>query len=285
MLHSILLLKIYVEADNMAEQTQFQKKYGSWALVTGASAGIGEEFAKQIASRGLNVVIVARRKEKLEALADQLHGEYQVDVRVVALNLSDPDFMDTLTQHTDDIEIGLLVNNAGVYFNGAFLDISLENQLATLLLNTRAPLLLTHYYAQKMKDRGHGGIIIVSSTATGLGNPYNANYSATKSYGRYLAEGLSHELRESGVDVQAFLAGGVDTEGTKRLLGDNPSKSLTAMLTQPEPVVRTSLDKLGKQMLVIPGAVNNVMVAVTSRFMPRELALRLYGKMSQMIDN
>lgn len=267
----------------MSGNTKFAEKYGNWAIVTGASAGIGEEFAKQLAERGLNLVLIARRKQKLETLAQTLENQYGIQVRVVALDLSKPDFLDTLKTQTDDLEIGLLVNNAGVYYAGALLDVSLDKQVTMLTLNTRAPLILTHHYAQQMTARGRGGIINISSTVAGFGAPFNANYSATKSYDWYLAEGLAHELRGTGVDVQAFLAGGTFTEGSKRMMGEL-SPMMKMMMMPPEPVVKTSLNALGKRTVVIPGFINKMMFIMMSRLMPRSLAVRMLAMMMKMLD-
>lgn len=262
----------------MASQTQFADKYGPWALVTGASAGIGAEFAGQLAGRGLNLVLVARREQKLRALADRLQHQYEVEVRVAAADLSQPDFMDSIRQATADIEVGLLVNNAGVYFVGEFLDQSLDAQLAVLDVNTRAPMLLTYEFGQQMRRRNRGGIIMVSSTVSGTGAPFNANYAATKSYDLAFGEGLQYELRQAGVDVEVLMPGGTRTEGAGRMMKDAPGY-MNMMMMDAGPVVTASLNKLGRKTTVIPGFVNGMMTLMVSRLMPRSAAVRMWAFM------
>lgn len=267
----------------MVSNSSFQTKYGNWALVTGASAGIGEEYAQQIAEKGLNLVLVARRKQKLEGLVEKLNRDYGVQTRIIAADLSTPDFMDAIIEETSDIEIGLLVNNAGIYELGDFLDISLETQLTMLQLNTRAPLLLTHHFAKSMKARKRGGVIIVASTVSGIGAPSNVNYAATKSYDMVLAEGLAHELNGSGVDVQAFLPGGTWTEGARKMI-TKPSAMIKSMMMEATPTVKASLDGLGKRRVVIPGFINNMMYFMMSRLMPRAMAVSMFGMMMNMMN-
>jgi short-subunit dehydrogenase len=122
----------------------FARQYGPWALVTGASSGIGEEFAQQLAARGLSLVLAARRKERLDALADQLTRAHGVEVRVVAVDLGRREFLPTIEQAAQGVEIGLLVNNAGFGEKGRFLDSDIERQLAMLDVNCRASLNLAH---------------------------------------------------------------------------------------------------------------------------------------------
>ena len=262
----------------MAQQTPFTKNYGPWALVTGASAGIGEEFARQLARRGMNLVLVARRENKLKTLATQLQQQCEIDVRVAAADLSQPDFMDSIRQITANLEVGLLVNNAGLYFIGDFLDQPLETQLAVLNVNTRAPLLLTHEFGQRMRQRQRGGIIMVSSTVSGTGAPFNANYAATKSYDLALGEGLQYELRKAGVDVQVLMPGGTRTEGADRMMQDAPSY-MDMMMMDVAPVVTESLNKLGRKTNVIPGFMNRIMTMMASRLMPRSAAVRMWAFM------
>ena len=266
----------------MARNNSFQTKYGNWALITGASAGIGEEYARQIAAKGLNVVLVARRKQKLEGLAEELNRKHGVQTQIIATDLSTPDFMDAIIDGTSDIEIGLLVNNAGIYELGDFLDIPIDFQVKMLQLNTRAPLLLTHHFSKAMKARNRGGIIIVGSTVSGFGAPTNANYAATKSYDMILAEGLAAELKDSGVDVQAFLPGGTWTEGARRMISQ-PSMMIKSMMMEASPTVKASLNGLGKRTIVVPGLMNKAMYFMMSRFIPRRMAVGMFGMMMDMM--
>jgi len=140
----------------------FKNKYGPWALITGASSGIGEEFANHLAKKGLNLVLVARRKERLEKLARQLGSEYSIQVKTVKADLLQEGFLDEVRKTTDSLEIGLLVNNAGLWKMGEYLEISQEDEFRMIDLNIKAPSILTHHFAIKMSERKRGGIINVS---------------------------------------------------------------------------------------------------------------------------
>ena len=204
-----------------------------------------------------------------------MHG---VKTRIIAADLSDPKFIEAIRAQTTDIKIGLLVNNAGQYNLGKFLDQSLETQLSILEVNTRAPLVLTHEFGQHMRQRGQGGIIIVSSTVSSSGAPYNANYAATKAYDFILGEGLQHELKADGVAVQVLQPGGTWTEGARKMMADAPNYMKTIMM-EPAPVVTQSLRNLGKRTFVIPGAMNRFMVWMMSTLVPRRIAVSMWGRM------
>src|SRR5215510_15969656 len=141
----------------------FVERYGPWALVTGASAGIGAEFARQLSQMGLNLVLVARRRQRLEDLACELESKNKVHVRIVVADLARPDFLPAIRSVTNSIEVGLLVNNAGFGLAGRFLEHELEEELNLLNVNCRAPLILTHEFGRQMAQRRKGGIIFVSS--------------------------------------------------------------------------------------------------------------------------
>ena len=131
----------------------FVERYGPWALVTGASAGIGAEFARQLSEMGLNLVVVARRRKRLEDLASDLESKNKVQVRIVTADLSQPNFLPVILSVTNSIEVGLLVNNAGFGLAGHFLEHELEEELHLLNVNCRAPLILTHEFGRQMAQR------------------------------------------------------------------------------------------------------------------------------------
>ena len=138
-------------------------KYGEWALITGASKGIGEEFSRQIAAKGLNVVLVARSETRLKELARSIETEYPVKTRVVVADLTESAGMVRLLEVTVDLNIGLLVNNAGREDSGPFLQIPIDDALGTIDLNIKIPLQLTHHFGTKMQARKKGGILFMSS--------------------------------------------------------------------------------------------------------------------------
>jgi len=156
------------------------KKHGPYALITGASLGIGEEFANQLAQKGFGLVLVARNQTKLDSIASRLSSTYRVDVKVIALDLMKENAAEELVTATSHLEIGLVVLNAGVYGFGAFLDNSLEYERNLIQLNMIAPMQLAHQFGRKMAQRHRGGILFLGSSAGFQAIPYNANYSASK---------------------------------------------------------------------------------------------------------
>ncbi len=254
----------------------FREHYGPWALVTGASAGIGREFARRLAEMGLNLVLVARRKQRIEELAQELENKNKIQVRPISADLSQPDFLPIILSGTQSIDIGLLVNNAGFGIAGKFLDHELEKELALLDVNCRAQLILTHVFGRPMAQRKRGGIIFVSSVSAYIATPFEANYAASKVYELFLAESLGYELKRDGVDVLALCPGSTETE-FHQIAG---SRSVAAMAVQP--VVDLAIKKLGKKPVAIPGWHNRSLVYLL-KFTPRRLhtffAGRVMGKL------
>lgn len=254
----------------MPSLKDFKKKYGPWALVTGASSGIGLEFARQLAVLGLNIILVARRKERLTTLSTELKNKHGVETKVVCADLSRDDFMDGVQSATEDLKVGLLINNAGFGTTGDFVENDLSKEIKMLHVNCRAPLILAHYFGKLMKERKQGGIIFSSSIVAFTAVPLWSNYAATKSYDLLLAEGLSSELKDVGVDVLALCPGTTEAEfqgiaGTKMLM---PMKV--------DLVVTTALKGLGKRRVVIPGWFNSLNV-LSLKFQPRSWSAKIFG--------
>lgn len=226
----------------MSRQKQrYRDSYGPWALVTGASAGIGREFSRQLASCGLNLVLLARRTQLLEELAQELRQEFSVQVRVVACDLSKPDFMAQVAGACADLEVGLLVNNAGApAFHGRFLSRTSEELEQTLHFGVHVQLHLVHHFAALMAPRKRGGIIQVSSVSGHMSMPFMAEYSATKAYQLTLAEALYYELDDYGIDVLVLSPGATRSERINFGM-------------QTAPVVERALSQLGKRPSTIPG--------------------------------
>ena len=260
-----------VAVQGMMSAGIFAERYGPWALITGASAGIGAEFARQLAQLGVNLVLVARRRDRLENLARRLESENKIQVMSVEADLSQPDFMSAVETATQSVEIGLLVNNAGFGVAGRFLAHDLKRELALLDVNCRALMILTHVYGNQMARRRKGGIILVSSVSAFIATPFEANYAASKVYELFLAEALSYELTSSGVDVLALCPGVTDTE-FHEISGSRP---VGAMRVQP--VVRLALNKLGKKPVAIPGLHNRMLVGLL-KCTPRRLQTFFAGK-------
>lgn len=258
--------------------TAFREKYGPWAIITGASSGIGEEFARQLAPKGLNLLLIARRIDKLELIASELRAEFGIEVKSVQADLTQDNFMNSIDPAIDGLEIGLLINNAGIGITGDFLDHTLEQELDLLHTNCRAPLILTHAVAPRMVQRGKGGIIFVSSLVAFIAAPNWLGYSSSKVYDLYIANALWGELRDKGIDVQALCPGVTETGFGKKSGISKRTKSLGRM--QKEPVVDESLRKLGRKQTVIPGVMNKISY-ILIRILPRKLlSLVMYRVLS-----
>lgn len=225
---------------------KLKEKYGNWAFITGASSGIGEEFAKQLAELKFNLVLVARRKEKLETLSRDLISEHSIQTIIIPVDLSSPDFLNAIEQKIKQVEIGLLINNAGFAITGSFLDNQLENQIQLLDLNCKAPLILSHYFGNKMMAKGKGAIVNIASSSAFLPMPYWTNYAASKAYLLHFTEGLWYELKEKGIDVVAVCPGGTKTEFSQRANIQSHGMSV-------KDVVSESLKNVGKKPTVVIG--------------------------------
>jgi short-subunit dehydrogenase len=247
----------------------FVERFGPWALVTGASSGIGEAFARRLAGIGMNLVLVARREDRLRKLADDLQRQHAVSARVVPADLSREDFLPAIQQATADLQIGLLVNNAGIATTGKFLDNDFASELAMLHLNNRAPLILAHHFGRPMRKQGRGGIIFLSSSVAFAGVPLWSNYAATKAHDLVFAEGLAKELRPDGISVLALCPGATQTE-----LWPPGAKPLFSM--QPNAVVDLALKKLGRKTTVVAGWLNSTSVVAT-RLLPRSWNAVIFG--------
>lgn len=246
--------------------TDFRNRYGAWALITGASSGLGTEFARQLAAQKIDLVLVARRRDRLNELATALKVEHGIQVKVAALDLGKPNFMATLRKQTAGLNIGLVINNAGFGTAGEFMENSLERELQMLDVNCRAPLIIAHEYGKLMASHRRGGMIIVSSVVSFQGVPYMSHYAATKAYDLLLGEGLWYEMRKHGVDVVTLCPGATATEFS-HVAETRPQSG--AM--QVGPVVRAALDALGHKSVVVPGFRNKVLVFFT-RLIARRFA-------------
>lgn len=250
--------------------------YGSYAVVTGASSGIGKEFARQLAAAGLNVVLVARRRERLEALAAELADRHGTESKVVALDLLDDGAAEELWRSVADLDVGIVVANAGASVPGVFTDHSLADELNILTLNGTVSLQLAHRFGHDFAQRRRGAIILVSSMIAAGPVPYQANFAAVKAYVSSLGQALNHELKKDGVDVLVLSPGQTQTEGLDNTAGIDFGK-LPGRKMAPSRVVEAALDGLGKRVHVIPGAINNSADIMGRYLMPRRLWVRLYG--------
>jgi short-subunit dehydrogenase len=197
----------------------FSEKYGPWGIVCGGSDGIGAAFARALASRGINLVLVARRSDVLEAFAKEIRGRYDVEVLAVTLDLTAPDAMAELSAATAGLEIGSLIANAGGdNRSAAFLDKDLDEHLSLVRRNCVSVLEAAYRFGGPMVARGRGGLVLVSSGAAWVGGATLAAYGATKAFDLILAESLWAEWRERGVDVLGLVVTATDTPSLHRVL-------------------------------------------------------------------
>ena len=225
----------------------FLKKYGPWAVVTGASEGIGEAFAKELAAKGLNLVLVARREDRLVALAKELKSKFNIEIRIEATDLASKSSALGLFNNTENLDVGLLVAAAGFGSSGPMLAAHDRTETDLVEVNCAAVLQQCLHYGRRMASNHRGGLVLLSSVLAFQGTPYSANYAASKAYIQALAEGLGEELKVDGVDVLSVAPGPISS-GFAARANMNPGQTMT-----PAVVARVSIAALGKQRTVRPG--------------------------------
>ena len=247
--------------------------YGPWALVTGASSGIGEQFARQLAAAGLNLLLVARRVDRLERLRAELAQAHGVQVEWVGADLASPDAVGHILSAAAGRDIGLVVSNAGFGLKGGFGCHSAAQLDAILNVNARAPLLLLHGLLPQLRPRPAAGVILTGSQEGEVPFPWSAAYAATKAFIHSLGQSLHGELDGTGVDLLVLAPGATDTEALP-LQGFDPGQMPGVMA--PAEVVRQALDRLGRTPLHIPGAMNRLFMRLL-RLLPRRRAIAAAG--------
>lgn len=240
----------------------FRARYGRWAVVTGASDGIGRAIASSLAARGMDVVLVARREAQLHALAQDLGAAWGVETKVLAVDLGEPEAAATVARETSELDVGLLVAAAGFGTSGAFVDASIDFELAMIDVNCRAVAALSHAFARRFAAQARGGIVLMSSLLAFQGVPRAANYAATKAYVQALAEGLHEELAPLGVDVVASAPGPIHSGFAAR------ADMKMAMAQTPDVVAEATLDALGRWTTVRPGWLSKLL-EVSLAVLPR----------------
>jgi uncharacterized protein len=251
--------------------------FGPWAIVTGASSGIGKEFARQLAASGLHVVLVARRLSTLEELGSRLAAEFGVQYRAVGVDLAEEHFLGKIEEATHDLDIGLVVSNAGTWLIGDFVTMDSSALQRSLHLNVRAHMDVAHHFGQRLARRRRGGLLMTASTAGLQGIPFNAEYAAAKAYVLTLGEGLHGELQKAGVHVTVLLPGATDTPMLAASGFERPSifKPMS-----PEQCVAEGLAALSANRAThIAGRMNRILATV----IPHRLAIRMYGSMSAQV--
>lgn len=259
-------------------------KYGPWALIAGASDGVGAAFAETIARNGINVVLLARRAEVLEEVAKGIRSRTGAEARVLVVDLSAHDATESIVSATADLDVGLLVYCAGADADFApFLDNSIAAAEGMLQRNCMIPVQLTHSYGRTMVERGRGGIVLLSSGAAFVGAPNMAIYGATKAFDMIFAEALWAELRGKGVDALGVVLGETDTPSLRRLREERglagPDEPVPGA-TPPDEVVSAAFASLGKDPTCMAGKQIRRGARLISPI-PRGVLVRLMIRMSR----
>lgn len=248
-----------------AERPSLRERYGEWALVTGASSGIGAAFARAFAREGVSCVLSARREDRLRELASELEKNHQVATRVVVADLAAPDGADRLAAAVADLDLALLVNNAGFGLAGRFDRCDAQRLREMVQVNCVAPVVLTAKLLPRLLERGRGAIVITGSVAGRQPIPLHGVYSATKAFDLLFGEALAVELRDRGIDVLVLEPGPTETEFqqvAREIV--HPGEPATS-------VVETALDALGRQPSVVSGWFNWLRANGAQRLAPRSL--------------
>ena len=254
-----------------------------WALITGASSGLGREFAMALAEQGADIVLTARRTEPMEQLAVTLREKHGVQASVISLDLSEPGAAASLKSQLDaqGIVIDTLINNAGHGLSAEFVDASVDRITAMLQLNIVGMTELTHVFAQDMVRRGGGRIMLVASVAAFQPCPHMAAYAASKAYVLSLGEALHTELKAKNVVVTVLSPGVTDT-GFFDAAGEAPNAAMKRMMMKPRPVVDVGLAAMARGRSAIMAGWTNRLLVFTTRLVSRQLASRIGYKM--MLD-
>ncbi len=252
------------------------KKYGKLALVAGASEGLGAAFASYLAAQGMDLVLIARRKEPLEKFADHLRNQSKVNVSCIYCDLSDPHVTQNLEVPLHDKEINLVVYNAALSHIGAFEERSVEDNTRIAQANMITPMSMFHTFGEDMIKKGKGALIIMASLAGFQGSGFLSVYAATKAFDRVLAESIWYEWKNKGVDVIACCAG---STSTPNFIKTNPEKKsfFAPGVQTPEAVVKECFQKLGKVPSFVSGTGNKFAAFIMQKILPRKVAIIIMG--------
>jgi short-subunit dehydrogenase len=254
-----------------------KEKYGSLAFIAGASEGIGAAYARHLAAAGINLILLARRKEPLEKFAAELTDLYGIETICIQEDLADTNAADRITEQIKSYEINLFIYNAGNSYIGKFEEQSWQVHREIAVTNMITPLQLVHSIAPEMLKRGKGAIILMASLAGFQGTPFIATYAATKAFDQILAEGLWYEWKTRGIDVIACCAGATSSPN---FLNTNPGKQhfLAPKVQTPEEVVTECFKRLGTTPSFITGRSNKIASFFMQRILSRKKSVTTMGE-------
>lgn len=264
------------------DTTALRGRYGPWALVAGASDGLGAAFAESLSALGFSLVLVARRDELLQTLAARLEASAGIGTRCVVADLADSHTIERIQDETKDLDLGLLVYNAAFAPIGAFGTRSIEELMGVVDVNVRGPLVLLRSLLPRFTPRERSGVILMSSLAGSIGSPLIATYAASKAFTTVLANGLSDEFQAQGIDITACCAGAIRTPGYLAAAGAGASTTGAGGSRAEAPgtldasqVVAAALGAIGRKPIVVPGLVNKAARFFMTRILPNRAALRI----------
>jgi short-subunit dehydrogenase len=253
---------------------------GKWALVTGASAGIGTALAEELASGGTNLVLTARRRDRLEELAQKLAAAHKIQTKIFVADLTEADAPEKIFQFTKEqgIEVELLINNAGFGAYGEFPTVEPSRLTDMVQVNCSAVVHLTRLYLPEMVARRHGDVLILASTASFQSVPYISTYAATKAFDLLFAEGLAEEMKPYGVRVCALCPGSTESEFAD-VAGQTHIAATRANRETAEKVARTGLRALAAGKSYVISGLGNYLGVLGQRLVSRRLVARVAARM------
>lgn len=257
-----------------------KENYGEWAVVTGASSGVGKEIAQELASKGFNLVLIARDTNRLNAIASDMESNFHIQTKILSIDFAKKDTFDEIIKCCKDLEVGILINSAGYALHGTFVDHTLQEELDLLQVNSTMPLMLAHHFSKQMKERGKGAIVFLSSIMALAGASGWASYNASKAHNLILSEGIGEELKHYGVDVIALTPGSINSGFQER----SGTKNLSIALS-PKKVAKCGLWMLGcKKRTHTAGFINKI-IALSTRLTPRRMNSKIFSFVVKQLDN
>ncbi len=259
-----------------------RERYGPWAFITGASSGIGEQFANLLAQQGFNLLLAARRSELLKQLKQKLESEHKITVEIIVADLANPQDVEKALFCVANKDVGLIVSNAGFGLKGGFCDDQLDTILDMVQVNAITPLMMAHKMLPLLAKRPRAGFIVTGSMEGEAAFPWSSAYAATKAFVHSLGNGLWEECRKQGTDVLVLAPGSTDTNAP---IAQGISRDQLVGIMSPEVVAQQALDHLGKTPQLLTGWHNRLFIRLL-RILPRALAIKIAGLgMSQAIEN
>jgi uncharacterized protein len=254
-----------------------KNKFGPWAIITGASSGIGKGFATKLAADGLNVVLVARRILLLEEIGHQLAKEFGILYRTIEADLAEESAIEKITKATDDLDVGLLISNAGTGKVAKFLSLELEEIKSVNQLNAISHLSLTHYFGRRFLKRGKGGILLSGAMGATDGVPYMSSMAGSKSLVLSLGKSLHHEFKNTGIHITVVEITPTDTVIIPKL-GFEKDKMPMRPLSVKQCVEEALVALVANRVSIMPGRKYRIMNALVPGSIKRNMAGNLFKK-------